>query len=183
VRRNLRSSSAEASPEADEQRISTYLLQLREDEDEAPLEKPRNATGPECLGEQDGEDETQDDGVGLVRSIPPGLEEGHADADTRQLQGNGIGEGARDPANVVIDPVCDQDVPDGFPLDKKYAEKETSSLACSALATVLDAEWTNSDDELLLDGNLTEHEGLVRRKGLCSVKFRTAHLYSLLLDG
>jgi hypothetical protein len=72
----------------------------------------------------------------------------------------------------------------GYPLDKKYAEKGTS-LACSALSTlsVLDAEWTNSDDELLLDGNLTEHEGLVRRKGLCSVKFRTAHLYSLLLDG
>jgi hypothetical protein len=71
-----------------------------------------------------------------------------------------------------------------FPLDNKYAEKATSSLACSALASlsVLDAEWTNSDDELLLDGNLIEHEGLVRRKGLSSVKFRIAHLYSLLLE-
>jgi hypothetical protein len=72
-----------------------------------------------------------------------------------------------------------------FLLDEKYAEKATSSLASSALATlsVLDAGWTNNDDKLLLDGNLTEHEGLVTRKGLCSMKFRTAHLYSLLLDG
>jgi hypothetical protein len=278
ARRSLRSSGAEA----DEQRITTYLLQLREDKDGDPIEKPRTTSGPECLGEQDGEDETQ--------SL--GLEEGHADADTSQFQGNGIAEDDRNPANVVIDPVCDVEVPDdalpsphghdleksrgfidkdasyvtkamanthlsqrselededadtaeveeqvdadgdgqtlsdpqaqspeaeshmdstggddgviaanarqsppgnvltkeighyGFPLDKKYAEKATSSLARSALATlsVLDAEWTNSDDELLLDGNLTEHEGLVSRKGLCSVKFRTAHLYSLLLDG
>jgi hypothetical protein len=292
VRRSLRSSSAEASPEADEQGITTYLLQLREDRDGVPLEKPRNSSGHGYLGEQDEEDETQEDGGGVGRSISPGLEEGHAIADTRQFQGNGIAEDDRDSANVVIDPVCDQEVPDdappsplghdlensrgfidedasyvtkamadthlsrrselededadtaeveeqvdadgdcqtlsdpqamgpeagshmdstgvddgviaanarqsppgnvltedighyGFPLDKKYAEKATSSLACSALATlsVLDAEWTNSDDELLLDGNLTEHEGLVRRKGLCSVKFRTAHLYSLLLDG
>jgi hypothetical protein len=226
------------------------------------------------------------------RSVSPGLKEGHADADIRQFQGSGIAEDDRDPANMVIDPAYDQEVPDdalpsplghdlensrgfidedasyvtkamadthlsrrselededadtaevedqvdadadcqtlsdpqamspeagshmdstgrddgviaadarqsllgdglteeighyGFPLDKKYAEKATSSLARSALATlsVLDSEWTNSDDELLLDGNLTEHEGLVRRKGLCSVKFRTAHLYSLLLDG
>jgi hypothetical protein len=281
VRRSLRSSSAEASPEADEQRLTTYLLQLR-DKDGDPLEKPRTASGPEVLGEQDGEDETQEDGGGVGRSISPGLGERHADADTDD----------RDPTNVVIDPMYDQEVPDdalpsplghdlknsrgfidedaayvteamadthlsrrpelededadtaeveeqvdaeddfqtlsdpqamspeaeshkdstggddgvtaanarqsppgnvlaeeighyGFPLDKKYAEKATSSLARSALATlsVLDTEWTNSDDELLLDGNLTEHEGLVRRKGLCSVKFRTAHLYSLLLDG
>jgi hypothetical protein len=286
VRRSLRSSSAEASPEADEQGITTYLLQLREDKDGVPLDKLRNSSGHEYLGEQDGEDETQEDGGGVGRSISPGLEEGHAVADTRQFRGNGIAEGDRDPANEVIDPVCDQ-VPDdarhdlensrgfidedayyvtkamadthlsrrselededadtaeveeqvdadgdcqtlsdrqamgpeaeshmdstgvddgviaanarqsppgnalieeighyGFPLDKKYAEKATSSLACSALATlsVLDAEWTNSDDELLLDGSLIEHEGLVRRKGLCSVKFRTAHLYSLLIDG
>ncbi|KAF8497250.1 hypothetical protein F5888DRAFT_1831648 [Russula emetica] len=292
VRRSLPSSSAEASPEADEQRITTYLLQLQEDKDGVPLEKPQNTSGPECLGEQDGEDETQEDGRGVGRSISPGLEEGHADADTRQFQGNGIAEDDRDRVNVVIHPVCDQEVPDdallsplghglensggfidedasyvtkamvdrhlswrseledegadtaeveeqvdadgdcqtlsdpqvmspeaeshmdstgvddgviaanarqsppgnvlteeighyGSPLDKKYAGKATSSLARSALASlsVLDAEWTNSDDELLLDGNLTEHEGLVRRKGLCSVKFRTAHLYSLLLDG
>ena len=291
VRRSLRSSSGEASPEAEEQRIITYLLQLRKDKDGDPLEKPRNISGPESPGEHDGEDETQEDGGRLGHSISPGLEEGYANADFRQFQGNGIAEDNRDPANVVIDPVCDQEVPDdvlpnplghdlenshgltdedasyvtkamadshifrrseskdedadiaeveeqvdadrdcqyfldpqamdpeadphmdftgvddgviaanarqspsgnflteeigryGSPLDK-YAEKTTSSLACSTLATlpVLDAEWTNSDDELLLDGNLTEHEGLVRRKGLCSVKFRTAHLYSLLLDG
>ena len=292
MRRSLRSSSAEASPEAEEQRITTYLLQLREDKDGVPLEKPRTTSGPECLEEQDGEDETQEDGGGVGRSISPGLEERHADADTRQFQGNEIAEDDRNPANVVIGPVGDQEVPDdslpsplghdlensrgfidedasyvtksmadthlsrrselededadnaeveeqvdadggcqtpsdrqamspeaeshmdttggddgviaangrpsptgnvlteeighyGFPLVKKYAEKATSSLARSAIATmsVLDAEWTNSDDELLLDGSLTEHEGLVRRKGLCSVKFRTAHLYSLLLDG
>jgi hypothetical protein len=292
VRRSLRSSSGEASPGAEEQRITTYLLQLREDKDGDPLEKPRTTSGPECLEEQDGEDETQEDGGGVGHSISPWLEAGHADADTRQFQGNGIAEDDRDPASMMIDPLGDQEVPDdslpsplghdlennrgfidedasyvtkamadthlsrrselededadtaeveeqvdadggcqtssdrqvmspeaeshidltggdngviaanagqsppgdvltkeighyGFPLDKKYAERATSSLARSALATmsVLDAEWTNSDDELLLDGNLTEHEGLVRRKGLCSVKFRTAHLYSLLLDG
>jgi hypothetical protein len=44
-------------------------------------------------------------------------------------------------------------------------------------------EWTDDDDELLLDGDLVVHEELVKRKGLSSVKFRTAHLYSLLLDG
>ena len=292
ARRSLPSSSAEASPEADEQRITTYLLHLPEDKDEDPLERPRTTGGPECLGEQDWEDETQEDGGGVGRSISPGLEEGHADADTGQFQGNGIAEDDSDAANVAIDPVRDVEVPDdalpnplgydlensrgfidkdasyltkamadthlsrrselededadtaeveeqvdadggsqtlsdpevqsleaeshmdstgrddgvsaanarqslpgnvlteeighyGFPLEKKCAEKATSSLARSALATLsaLDAEWTNSDDELLLDGNLTEHEGLVRRKGICSVKFRTAHLYSLLLDG
>lgn len=292
VRRSLRSSSAEASPGVDEQRITTYLLQLRDDKDGNPLEKPRITRGPECLGEQDGEDETQEGRGRVGRSIPPGVEKGHADADTGQSQGNGIAEDHRDPANVVIDPVYDQEVPDdalpsplghdlensrgfidedasyvtkamadthlsrrselededadtaeveeqvdadgdcqtlsdpqamrpeaespkdstggdagviaantrqsppgnvlteeighyGFPLDKKYAEKATSSFVPSDLSTlsILDTEWTNSDDELLLDGNLTEHEGLVRRKGLCSVKFRTAHLYSMLLDG
>lgn len=44
-----------------------------------------------------------------------------------------------------------------------------------------DVEWTDDDDELLLDGDLVVHEELVRRKGLGSVKFRTADLYSLLL--
>lgn len=284
VRRSLRSGSVEASPEADGQRITTYLLQRGEGRNGIPLENPRNTSGP-------GEDKTQEGGS-VGRSISPALQEGHADADTRQFQGNRIAEGGRDPTHVVIDPVCDQEVPDdalpsplghdlensrgfidegasnvtkamadthlsrrselededadtaeveeqvdaegdsqtlsdpqamgpeagshidsagvddglisanarqsppgnvstegighySFPLDKKYAEKATSSLARSALATLsfLDAEWTNSDDERLLDGNLTEHEGLVRRKGLCSVKFRTAHLYSLLLDG
>lgn len=73
----------------------------------------------------------------------------------------------------------------GLPLEREYTAKVTPSLACSARATpsVLDAEWTNSDDELLLDGDPTVHEELVRRKGLGSMKFRTAHLYSLLLDG
>ena len=231
VRRSLRSSSAMTSPEADDQRITAYLLQLQEDKVGVPLEKSQNTSGPECLREQDGEDETQEGG-GLGRSISPGLEEGHADADTRQFQADthpsrrpelededadtaeveeqvdadGGCQTLSDPQAMspeaeshidstgVDDGAIAENAPPGnvteeighcsFPLDK-YAEKATSSLACSALATlsVLDAEWTNSDDELLLDGNLTEHEGLVRRKGLCSVKFRTAHLYSLLLDG
>ncbi len=43
--------------------------------------------------------------------------------------------------------------------------------------------WTDNDDESLLDGDLVVHQELVRRKGLSSVKFRTAHLYSLLLEG
>ena len=61
----------------------------------------------------------------------------------------------------------------------------SSSTARSALdsLSLLDAAWTNSDDELLLDGDPVAHRELVERKGLCSVKFRTAHLYSLLLDG
>jgi hypothetical protein len=73
----------------------------------------------------------------------------------------------------------------GSPVDRKYQVQATSSLPPSALATLslLDAEWTNSDDELLLDGDLIAHEELVRRKGLGSMKFRTAHLYGLLLDG
>ena len=70
----------------------------------------------------------------------------------------------------------------GFPLERECA---TSSLACSALASlsVMDAEWSNSDDEVLLDGDMIAHEELLRRKGLSSVKLRTAHLYCLLLDG
>ena len=69
----------------------------------------------------------------------------------------------------------------GFPLERECA---TSSMARSALATlsVLDAEWSNSDDEVLLDGDMIAHEELLRRKGLGSVKLRTAHLYCLLLD-
>jgi hypothetical protein len=151
VRRSLRPNSAEASPEADEQRIIKYLLQLQEDDkDGVPLKQPWNASGAERLGERDKEDETQEDEGGVGPSISP--------EEIRQS---------------------------GFPLERECAAKVTSSLACSALATlsVLDAEWTNSDDELLLDGDLIVHEELVRRKGLGSVKFRTAHLYSLLLDG
>ncbi len=278
VRRNLRSSSAEA----DEQRITTYLLQLREDDkDGVQLQEPRRTSGPESLRKQE-------DWGGFGPSISTGLEGRHANTDTGQFRGNGFAED--DPANIIIDPVCDpagdahndalpsplghdldnnrggdtynvtttmvdtklsqkSELEDedadtteveeqvdansdcqtllglqaigpgaethmdstgvedgviaaerqsplgnvsteeirhnGFFLDTEYVAKATSSLTHSALATlsVLDAEWTNSDDELLLDGGLTVHEELVRRKGLCSVKFRTAHLYSLLLDG
>ena len=69
-------------------------------------------------------------------------------------------------------------------LEREHTNQADSSLPSSPLATSLlpDAEWTNSDDELLLDGDLTGHKELARRKGLSSVKFRTAHLYSLLLD-
>lgn len=238
ARRSLRSSSAEASPEAEEQRIAAYLLQLREDKDEVPLEKPRDTRGPGCLGEQ--HRETQEDAGGVGRSTSPELE-GDAAADTGQEDASYVTKAMadthiirrfelededRDTAKVeeqvdddgdcqtLSDPqamgrkakshVYSTGVNDGvivangcqsppgniltkeighhgFPLDK-YAGK---AISPSALATMsaLDAEWTNSDDELLLDGNLTEHEGLVRRKGLCSMKFRTAHLYSLLLDG
>ena len=66
-------------------------------------------------------------------------------------------------------------------LDEVPTKQADSSLPGSpALPNV---EWTDDDDELLLDGDLVVHEELVRRKGLGSVKFRTAHLYSLLLDG
>jgi hypothetical protein len=267
VRRSLRPSSAEASPEVDEQRITTYLLQLQEDD-------------------RDGDPSTS----------KPERIEGLADADPRQFQENGSAEGDEAPVNMTMDPVFDQRILEdthdnalpsspgqeldngrgfidedgsnvttamvdtklfrrsesedgdadtteveeqvdtdgdcqtlsdlqaigpeaephvdstavedgviaanerqsplgnvltekirhnGFPQDKEYAAKATSSLAHSALATrpVLNVEWTNSDDELLLDGDLTVHEELVKRKGLYSMKFRTAHLYSLLLDG
>ena len=45
-----------------------------------------------------------------------------------------------------------------------------------------DVEWIDDDDELLFDGDLVAHEELVRRKGHSSVRHRTAHLYSMLLD-
>ena len=265
VRRRLRSSNAEASPEAEEQRIAAYLLQLREDKDEVPLEKPRNTRGPGYLGEQ--HRETQEDAGGVGRSISPGFERdavahtgqevrsnpigsppsplGHdlenslgltdedtsyvskamadtclfrrseledEDADTakveEQVDADGDCQTLSDPqamgpkaksqvysidlddgaivANACQSPpgnVLTKEIGHhGFPLDKKYTEKAISPPALATLST-LDAEWTNSDDELLLDGNLTEHKRLVRRKGRCSVKFRTAHLYSLLLDG
>ncbi|KAI0003418.1 hypothetical protein BJV74DRAFT_813765 [Russula compacta] len=71
------------------------------------------------------------------------------------------------------------------PLGREHGAQTISSLSCAALdiLSLLDEEWTNSDDELLLDGDLIAHEELVKRKGLGSVKFRTAHLYGLLLDG
>jgi hypothetical protein len=70
---------------------------------------------------------------------------------------------------------------DAMELDEVPTKQADSSLpGTPALPNV---EWTDDDDELLLDGDLVVHEELVRRKGLSSVKFRTAHLYSLLLDG
>ena len=292
VRRSPWPNSAEASPETDEQRI--LLLKLQEDVKEDVLpKKPQNIKRPECLGERDREDETQEDEQGPGPSISPGLEGGNADADTGQFHGNAFGEDVRAQSNVAIGLVCDPGGPDGahdvppsqdldnsrgiidedgsdvttpmvdaklyrtselededadtaeveeqvdadaddhcqtlcdrqamdpeeshvdstgvndgaiasnerqtpprnvltedighngFSLDKECAAKATSFLACSVLATLsaLDVDWTNSDDELLLDGDLIAHEELVRRKGLGSVKFRTAHLYNLLLDG
>ncbi|KAH9045073.1 hypothetical protein EDB84DRAFT_1469042 [Lactarius hengduanensis] len=73
------------------------------------------------------------------------------------------------------------DADDTQELDNVPTTQADSSLPGSpALPNV---EWTDDDDELLLDGDLVVHEELVKRKGLGSVKFRTAHLYSLLLDG
>jgi len=69
---------------------------------------------------------------------------------------------------------------DAMELDEVPSNQADSSLPGSpALPNV---EWLDDDDELLLDGDLAVHEELVRRKGLGSVKFRTADLYSLLLD-
>ena len=107
------------------------------------------------------------------------------------IQAMGLGElhmdslGADDgviAANEHQNPLTKEIRHNGISLEKECA---TSSLACSALATlsVLDAEWSNSDDEVLLDGDTIAHEELLRRKGLSSVKLRTAHLYCLLLDG
>ena len=194
VRRNLRPSSAEASPETDEQRILAYLLQLQEDDkDEDPLKKPQNTSRPERLYEDaetaqveeqvdaDDDADDDDDGQTLYGFQATGLEESHVDS-------TGVDDVviAANEQQTTLRNVLTEDIRhNGFPLEMEYAAKATSSLACSVLATVsvLDIEWTNSDDELLLDGDLITHEELVRRKGLGSVKFRTAHLYSLLLDG
>lgn len=188
VRRSPRSSSAEVNPEADKQRIISYLLPLRDDKDAVPLEtqlsrrselEDEDADSTAEVEEQvdtDSERQTLSDPQAMGQEV-----ESHMDP-------RGVDDGVI-AANVHQSPLGNVSTEEtghhGFSLNKKHAEKTTSSLACSALATLplLDAEWTNSDDELLLDGNLTEHEMLVRRKGLCSVKFRTAHLYSLLLDG
>lgn len=70
---------------------------------------------------------------------------------------------------------------DAMELDDVPMSQADSSLPGSQAS--LNEEWADEDDELLLDGDLAAHEELVRRKGLGSVKFRTAHLYSLLLDG
>ena len=70
---------------------------------------------------------------------------------------------------------------DAMEVDDVPANQADSSLSGSQASP--NEEWADDDDELLLDGDLAVHEELVRRKGLGSVKFRTAHLYSLLLDG
>lgn len=72
---------------------------------------------------------------------------------------------------------------DAMELDEVPTNQADSSLPGSQALPDVEVEWTDDDDELLLDGDLVVHEELVRRKGLGSVKFRTAHLYSLLLDG
>jgi hypothetical protein len=211
VRRSPRSSSAEASPEADEQRITTYLLQLRGDKSGGPLDHDlennrdfidedasyvtKAMADTHLSRRSELEDEDADSTAEVEEQVDAGGDyqtssdpqaigpEAESHMDSTGVDDGVVAANARQspPGNVLTEETGHH----GYPLDKKYAEKVTSFLACSALSTlsVLDAEWTNSDDELLLDGNLTEHEGLVRRKGLCSVKFRTAHLYSLLLDG
>ena len=189
VRRSLRPSSAEASPETDEQRILTYLLQLQEDDkDEDPLEKPQNTSRPERLyedaetaqvEEQVDADDEDDDGQTSYGLQATGPEEPHVDSTGVDDVVTAANEQQTTLRNVLTEDIGHN----GFPLDMEYAAKATSSLAVLATVSVLDIEWTNSDDELLLDGDLITHEELVRRKGLGSVKFRTAHLYSLLLDG
>lgn len=67
-------------------------------------------------------------------------------------------------------------------LDEEVPPSQEDSPLPGSPAALLDMEWADEDDELLLDGDLVAHEELVRRKGLSSVKFRTADLYSLLLD-
>jgi hypothetical protein len=74
-----------------------------------------------------------------------------------------------------------EDDADAMELDEVPTNQADSSLPDSPALPNL--EWSDEDDELLLDGDLAVHEDLVRRKGVSSVKFRTAHLYSLLLDG
>ena len=190
VRRSHRPNSADASAEDDEQRIVAYLLQLQEDDTGGdPSEKPRDVNEPHRSREQIIEPEMHED---EGPSIPPGLER-HADVDAIPFQGNGFAEEQVDAGEVIAanerqtheNLSAEGSRCNGPPgLDRECAAQAPSSPACSAVAALplLDAEWTNSDDELLLDGDLVAHEELVRRKGLSSVKFRTAHLYGLLLD-
>ncbi|KAF8271291.1 hypothetical protein EI94DRAFT_1797270 [Lactarius quietus] len=75
-----------------------------------------------------------------------------------------------------------QEDADGMEVDGEDPTDEADSSLPGSQA-LPEVEWTDDDDELLLDGDLAEHEELERRKGLGSVKFRTAHMYGLLLDG
>lgn len=121
------------------------------------------------------------------------------DADTADVEAEVDGDGDHQTSSTVdyeTRAIKEHQTPEGgelpegirrynSPLGGEHGAQATSSLSCAALDTLslLDEEWTNSDDELLLDGDLIAHEELVRRKGLGSVKFRTADLYGLLLDG
>jgi hypothetical protein len=183
VRRSLRPNGAEAGPEADEQRITTYLLQLQEGD-----ARDNASPGPLDSSLDDAETAEVEDQVHAdsdcqtlsdVQVISP---EAELHVDSTGVDDGVTANGRPTPLESVL---TEKNRHNGFLPEREYAAKETSSLACSPLATlsVLDAEWTNSDDELLLDGDLIVHEELVRRKGLGPVKFRTAHLYSLLLDG
>jgi hypothetical protein len=191
VRRSNWPNSADTNTEVDEQRIVAYLLQLQENEtDGCPLEEPWDVNEAQRLREQIGNDMQENEG-GVGPSISPGPE-GHADADTTSFQGI-------EPAEELVDasePIAanerqappEQLLAEGTrhygSLNRENAARASSSLACSSLDALsfLDAEWTNSDDELLLDGDLTTHAELVRRKGLSFVKFRAAHSYGLLVD-
>jgi hypothetical protein len=189
VRHSHRPNSADASAEIDEQRIITNLLQLQDEiTDGDPPEKPWDVNEAQSPREQIDDEMQEDEGV-LGPLISPRLE-GHGGAHITPFQGNGSAEEQVDASEVIA---ANGAPPEqllaegtrryGF-LDRENAARVSLSLACSSLTalSLLDVEWTNSDDELLLDGDLTAHEGLVRRKGINSVKFRTAHLYGLLLD-
>lgn len=191
VRRSHWPNSADANAEIDEQRIVAYLLQLQENEtDGHPLEEPWNVNEAQRLREQIG-DEMQGNKGGVGPSISP-EPEGHADADTTPFQGDESAEELVNAREAIAanerQALPEQLLAEGNrhhgSLNRENAALSSSSLACSPLAalSLLDAEWSNSDDELLLDGNLTTHEELVRRKGLSFVKFRVAHSYGLLVD-
>ena len=179
VRRSYRPNSTDASPEVDEQRVVAYLLQLQEDDKDGDLpETHRDVNESQCLREQHIKDEMQDEGG--VGPLISSRSEGHADADTTQLQGNGTAEEQVDAGEVTAANERQTSHENVFSGSLAQVPSSPARSALAALSS-LDAEWTNNDDELLLDGDLIAHEELVRQKGLSSVKFRTAHLYGLLL--
>jgi hypothetical protein len=171
VRRSLRPNGAEASPEAVEQLQES---DARDNASPGPLDSSLDDVA-EVEEQVHGDGDCQT--LSELQAISPEAE--------LHVVSTGVDDGVAANGRPTPSVLTEKIKHNGFPLERGYAAKETSSLACSPLATlsVLDAEWTNSDDELLLDGDLIVHEELVRRKGLGSVKFRTAHLYSLLLDG